>query len=296
MEKLLICRPENNLANRLITILSAYRIAKLYNLRFVLVWNTDADKSCVFQHCFTSLFHTTQFEVIKEIPPSITVVRPYVDPNKGRLIVYQHLLNSTRVDGILIEGWHHFALTEQDLISDAQQITVEMRELGCKLFTPSKEVEEFGKLIGRDLSTKYDCGVHYRSGALTLNDSELLAKASPEQFIKLISKISGLNSFKTAFVTGSSQQINFDLAKAVSRLEIKTILSSAQDFTPGFFSHSIAILDFLALANCKIVINSGATTFSALAALLGDSQELITSTGPFHYFSRRPIIGSGLGL
>lgn len=296
MPKLIVCNPENNLANRLITIISAWRIARLYGLDFLLVWNTDKDKSCIFNLCYRDLFEVHDFDVSTELPASCRLIRPKYELAGGRSILPEQLVYSQDADAILIDGWRHFIYSDHDRNKTSEQITQEFRELGLKLIQPCRYVMDFSHLIGRKIDETFDCGIHYRSGALVLADGPSLAGCSVSQMISLVHSPGLRGRFNSVFVTGSDAMANLNIGQSLSTAFSVTRISTAYDFRPSNFAHWLSVLDFITLSRCKVIINSGTTTYSSLAAVLGDASELITAVEPLRFVSRKPLLGSGLGL
>jgi hypothetical protein len=287
----LFCKPENNFANRLITILSCFRLAIKWGYNFVVIWEIDKDKSAVFHNCFSEFFQVP-FEIIHQIPRNKTLIVPEPAVENGRTYYSAPLVDQD----VLIAHWDHVAYDISDHHKSWNEITKEFRACSISLLSPANRLQNLCGYLGyKDL--KPDIAVHWRSGAWVIDGSGTSCLTDLTTMSQLVSKFADERQAKEIFICGSNPIETLELATTISVLNPTCLIniSRATSFEPNFINSGIAILDFLTIQRAKLIINSGVSTFSALSALLGAAQ-LVSFAASDKYYHREAILGSGYGL
>lgn len=287
----LYCKPENNFANRIITIISSMRLAAIWNYHFVLVWEIDKDKSPVFHQCLSD-FLNLQFDVIRQLPRGITVNLPESVSLNGPSF-YKRPESACDV---LLSSWNHLSYDFSDATRPKEEITDELIAFASRVLVPNNRLNDLGKFLGYH-SISPDIAIHWRSGAWVIDGSGTSCLTDVKTMSNLVIRVLFESHANQIFICGSSPSEVVELANLIaeSGRSADISISRATSFEPSFVNTGIAILDFLTLKKARLVINSGVTTFSSFAALLGGS-ELISFTDLNKVYHRRAALGTGYGL
>jgi hypothetical protein len=287
----MFCKPENNLANRLITILSCFRLAMKWGYSFVLIWEVDKDKSAVFHNCLSDFFQVP-FEIIRQIPRSKTLKLPDSTVENGRTYYSAPIVDQD----VLIAHWDHVAYDISDNKKSLSEITAEIRAFSTSLLSAAPRLLSLCNYLGyKDLQP--DIAVHWRSGAWVIDGSGTSCLTDSTTMSRLVSTFANERQAEEIFICGSNPIETLELATTISALNPRSsvTISRATSFEPNFINSGIAILDFLTIQKAKLIINSGVSTFSAFSALLGAAQ-LVSFAARDKYYYREAILGSGYGL
>ena len=277
----LYCRPINNLANRMMSIVSASRLAKLWGYDFKLIW--DWGPETLFSNSFDELFNnkinsTNVFSLDAHIlympQKNINGRQFYSKPN-------------SEID-VFLDGWAHLTLNDSDLIKSPGDITSELRNELLNIFTPSNKVILCCNNLGYH-DQSFDLGIHIRRGSSefdSISDNNKILNYA----INIINK-KKLNSF---FISSSDHNcadfFGYELSKFGS-----CFVSRSYNNEPSFRNHAMAIYDLIFFSRCNDIIKTGATTYSSLAAILGQSI-LHTFTENGECFEHPALYSVGAGL
>jgi hypothetical protein len=284
----IFCQPINNLGNRLISIIGWYRLATLYGYDFVLVWPTTPDVGC-FVSCYSDLFETP-FPVIREMPHCFVHI-PKVETIEAR----NYLTSTTTSGDIYVQTWHHFVYHIDEINKPASELTNSLRSFAIRLLRPSENVMNFGQHLGYH-SQSFDLSLHWRGSAWLYNNWTSGTISTLELMAAFARTLQQQNEATSCFISSGDFKDGAELSKLLKdQFREGIFLSRAQTHEPSFSNHAIAVLDFMNLTRSKHIINSGITTFSALAAMVGMAI-LHTPLDSHKVYSRVPIIGSGLGI
>ncbi|MEB3213999.1 MAG: hypothetical protein VKL39_21805, partial [Leptolyngbyaceae bacterium] len=179
---------------------------------------------------------------------------------------------------------------------DPVTLTGEFRALFEKNFQITKELSALSRYLGYE-NLSPDLSVHCRTGAWVIDGAGTACVTTAETIAKFAYFYINQSGLENVFVCSSNPGDALKIAKDIDRL-VKTCtlhMSRAFDFQPSFLNSGIAILDFLTIKKSRMVLNSGISTFSAFAALLGQA-ELVTFLDSETVVSRAPVFGSGLGI
>ena len=290
----LFCKPENNFTNRLITILSCLRIARLWGYDFILIWQIEKDKSATFHNCLSDFFNL-DFQILRELPANINLRVASTLPENARVCIRPESLCD-----VLMDRWAHVQFDISELgSSDLQsQVGKQLRQIFSSNFNTSLQLNQLAATLGYP-EINPEISVHYRKGAWILErDKNLpMCTTSSENITLLAKHIIKQRNLESAFVCGSDTNSNHSICKDLTDdfPHLAISVSRAVAFDPSFVNTGIAILDFLTLIKSSYIVNSGISTFSAFAAFIG-SAKLTSFVSDTEYVSVTSELGAGHGL
>ena len=253
----LYCRPVNNLANRMMSVVSAYRLAKIWSYDFCLVW--DWGPETLFSHGYEDLF-VCDFPVERDF--SLDSHRLFMPARSGN---GRHFYDppADRSD-VFLSGWGHLTLCGSDQGRSPQAITQELRQYFAQLFVPTAAVRQCCEHLGyRD--QRFDFGVHVRRGAAEFD--RISSNAGLAEIALKIVEQSGFQSFFVA----STDPASADYFGSVLGQHGEVFVSRGYNNEPSFRNHALSIYDLLFFSRCREIMKTGATTYSSLAGLMGDA-------------------------
>lgn len=284
----IFCQPVNNLGNRLISIIGWYRLSRILGYDFVLVWPTAPDLGC-FVSCYSELFEAP-FSIVREMPNG-TVQIPKITTINARN--YVTFLESK--SDIYVPNWYHFVYAIEEQNKSSGELTSSLRSYALQLLRPSAKVLDFGAQIGY-YGESFDISLHWRGSAWLYNNWTAGSIASLESIASFARTLHQQKGGRSCFISSGTMIDGVELAHMLkSQFDNQIFLSRSQSHEPSFVNHAIAVLDFMNLTRSKDIVNSGVTTFSALAALVGMAI-LHTPVDEQRVYSRVPLVGTGLGI
>lgn len=272
----------------MISTIGWYRLSRLLGYDFVLVWPTAPDLGC-FVSCYSELFEAP-FSIVREMSHG-TVQIPKITSINARN--YFTLLESK--SDIFVQNWNHFVYAIEEQNSSSVELTKSLRSFALQLLRPSTKVLDFGAQIGYH-GESFDISLHWRGSAWLYNNWTSGSMASLESMASVARSLYLQKGGRDCFISSGTMIDGVELAHMLKgQYENPIFLSRSQTHEPSFANHAIAVLDFMNLTRSKDIVNSGVTTFSALAALVGMAI-LHTPIDKQKVYSRVPLVGSGLGI
>lgn len=277
----LYCRPINNLANRMMSITSAYRLSKMWGFDFCLIWDWGSEN--LFASPYEDLFKIN-FEVIRDF--SNKSHNLFIPPRSesGRHF-YKKPING---QDVLLDGWGHLTLCESDLTLTPVEITSQLRLYFNLIFVPSEKVMNCCENLGY-FNQYFNLGIHIRRGSIEFNNSP-----SNDKLLSIISNIISTQNPESIFISSNDFQFADQLGLSYYS-ERRIFVSRCYNNQPSFRNHALAIYDLIFLSRCTEIIKNGATTFSSLAGLIGES-EIYTINNEGQYSKHPAIYSAGAGL
>lgn len=285
------CAPKYNLGNRLITILSWVRIARMWDYDFVLIWPTTPDEGC-FVSCFGELFKA-DFEINRSLPSNLVVQTPRFTSQFSR----HFALRPSIATDVYACDWKHFVFDESDLSNFSTiAFTEDIRRVASNILNLTDRVVAIGQALGYTDEKKWRIAIHNRGNAWLYNGWTQGTLGSVESLVAAAGHIiKEIEGEKSIFVASGDITEGVAIAESLSNLSKDIFLTRAHSFVPSFLNHCLACLDLLAISRSQVVINSGVTTFSSLGALIGNAI-LYTIIDNKTYAKRSALVGSGYGL
>ena len=284
------CRPANALANRLMGISSCLRLARRWGYDFVLVW--EHGYGSFFNAPYSDLF-VSEFKVLSNVLPVDrkfrTVTKIPVPVENGR----SFFAKPDHHEDILIEGWHHFCFDVEDIGKSVLLITNEIRNELLLQIRASSLTTQIYEAYGGDPRRSFDVGVHIRKGALEWTGIADVCTTS--HIVRFYQALASEVSSASVYITGTSALDNAEFLIGILSSTIDARVSPAMNFEATLVNHALAIGDFFQLSRCKTVLRLARTTYSGLAALLGDCS-LYTIVSSTAWSKQDPHVMSGSGL
>ncbi len=251
----LYCRPVNNLANRMMSIVSAWRLARLWSYEFCLIW--DWGPETLFANAYEDLF-VCDFAVQRDFSHQRHNLHLPARNDNGRHFYRKPDL----AQDVFLSGWGHMTLCEDDRSLSPQEITTQLRACFAALFVPKSTVTQCCENLGyRD--QRFDFGIHVRRGA-----AEFDRISTNAQLLQIAVGILTQGGFKSFFVA-STEPASADYFGLKLRAHGDVFVSRGYNNEPSFRNHALAIYDLLFFSRCREIMKTGATTFSSLAGLMG---------------------------
>ena len=251
----LYCRPVNNLANRMMSIVLAYRLAKLWSYEFCLIW--DWGPETLFANAYEDLF-VCDFPVLRDFSHQSHELHMPARNDNGRHFYRQ----PDAGQDVFLSGWGHLTLCEADSHLSPQEITRQLQACFAALFVPTQPVTQVCENLGyRD--QRFDFGIHVRRGA-----PEFDRISGNDQLLQIALDIVKQGDFKSFFVA-STEPASADYFGMKLRAHGEVFVSRGYNNEPSFRNHALAIYDLLFFSRCREIMKTGATTYSSLAALMG---------------------------
>lgn len=273
---MLIIEPCAGLSNRILAVATAYSLAKKTGHRLVLLWDIDGAVGIPVEELFV-------------LPADIRIVRTTKLPYRRKLILRlkselirrkAKLTADKFLDCCDIEyiRKHNGQCTVRKYLTDNKKLYIksfcELEDIQdneiFKIFKPAPQVLEYGDRVFAKVTDR-TVGIHIRrtdhaeaikNSPLTLFENkmqELLDMKQAEQFFLATDDKSVENQMKSRF----GDRIICHDNKKFSR-------SDAQGMLDG-------LIDMLALSRCGCIYGSYGSTFSRMAAYLGDKELIILS-------------------
>ncbi len=253
----LYCRPANNLANRMMSIVSAHRLARLWSYDFCLIW--DWGPETLFANSYEELFECNH-KVSRDFSLNAHELHIPERSSNGRHFYYKPLSEKD----VLLDGWGHLTLSDQDRGRTAEEITLDLQLELRNLFVPSVKVRECCKNLGY-LDQAFEFGIHIRRGA-----PEFDSISENEKLLVLAQKIIKEGNYKSFFIASTDNATADFFGEKLSSYG-NCFVSRGFNNEPCFRNHALAIYDLIFLSRCREIMKTGATTYSSLAGLLGSS-------------------------
>ena len=270
----LYCEPTYGLANRLMMIVSAIRLAKKWDYDLVVVWKDDHCISCDYSAIFGD-----QYEHITDSPS----IPPYPTDLYSRGLINP---DRTKEDDLYIKSFH-FVLALDDLKIPPAQITNELKQSWNEIIPSNQVLEKYQH-------QSFDLGIHIRRP--TIFDTPTNWTSPSDLFISNISKNYIINhNIKSIYLCSPSPETTSFLTDAFADLNLKVITSISNSWGIDNPSLVQAYVDMLNLASCKHIIRHYLSTFSALPSLVSADSEMIY-TDEEQVSERQPLILSGAAL
>ena len=284
----LYCRPANALANRLMGISSCMRLARRWGYEFALVW--EHGYGSFFNAPYTDLF-IPNFEVYSNTLPNNRVVHT---ANKiPTEIARSFFAKPDRGDDVLIEGWHHFCFDIDDMGKSTLVLTNEIRNEFAANIQMTPTVQQLYQAFGGSDEKTYNIGVHIRKGALEWTG--IADICSTQQMLRFYGALASLVQPSSVYITGTSPVDNAEFFLGIKDTVREARISPGMAFEATLMNHAIAIGDLYQLSRCETILRLGSTTYSGLAAVLGD-RDLYTIVSKTEWSKQEPHVLSGAGL
>ncbi len=266
------CEPINGLGNRLMFMLSAFRLSVKYKKKLVFIWNPDKDMDCNFYEIFSKNF---EFQNHK---PNL--------PAEESLVPYRYVVDLNYDRDLYLKGFH-FIFTPNDFFLSKEELTIEYIKFWNK-FLFSDSIQALRKNIF------YDLGIHIRRSSIL--DTRDWGMPDVDTVLRLIMHVTEIknNEVKNIYIS-SNNPIELDyLADSLSE-KFNIYKSSAFNFSNEISAIKSSFVDLFSLLNCEIMFRRDTSTFSSFPSMLNSSKEyLYTEDGKLIH--RNPLILSGLAL
>lgn len=275
---MLIIEPCAGLGNRILALATAYQAAKDMGHRAVLLWDIDGAVGIPVEGLF-------------ELPGDIRIITttklPYrqkpVLRGKSEIIRFlSRNLTDKFIDCCDVERMRReeAADTVRDYLDRYHRIYLksfcEIEEIRdnriFRIFRPSQAILKYGGAIFKRITEK-TAGVHIRR----TDHAEAIKNSPVELFIDKIREVLESGDMETVFLATDDEQVErlllglfgdriiFNPAKKFSRSDEKGMKDS--------------LVDMLALSKCRRIYGSYGSTFSRIAAYLGDRELVILRRG-----------------
>jgi hypothetical protein len=273
---------ENGLGNRLITLISVFRLALHTNREIVIVSKNDES----FSGLITELLHLNLKEILlQKLPPYLFESIDSVKQIGGRSFFFD-----TDDVEILIKGWHHFLYSEKDLYilqnagEDARlKIQSDLRATGRYL------------LQRHYRTSRFDLGLHIRSFTGIRDLGSHWETPSMEQLLRSISELIAPWQIRTVYLSTPLKSCRTEISRILSSMKVEIFISPAEVFDNSTSGLSEAIYDFISLLNSSKIIRSPLSTFSALPSFInGNLEAIYNDEGKL--FIREPSLIHGYAL
>jgi len=290
------CEPYGGLGNRLLTIVSLYRIAKLNELGFKVGWAPMPGVLVTSMDHFFDL----PFQVYP-IQRQSTACDVVPQPDNGRWYLPDEGFSKSSRNAAHIGGrFFHCLWRRQDLeglnYDKLLSLTLEFRELLRHLICPSFYLKE--KIAQYSIPQEFDIGIHVRV-ALANDFAYGVEYEWPDlDYATLLARIfDTLNDAgsTSAFVASPSRLLVERICKDLSARGLNTYhaLDCSNDLNNPFDLYSF--LDFHMLTKCRSIFRRAKTTFAAVAGLaLADNE--YTLSDDYAITKRRPLLLTGSAL
>lgn len=267
---------------------SCLRLARRWGYEFVLVW--EHGYGSFFNARYEELF-TPTFEIYSNVLPHNKEVRTI---NKVPSNIHRTFFSKpTQGEDILIEGWHHFCFDIEDTEKSTLLLTNEIRNEFFTHIQSTPLVRQIYQAFGGSDDATYDVGMHIRKGALEWTG--IAAICSTQQITRFFGALASQVHPNSVYITGTSPSDNLEFYLGIKDAIREARISPGMLFEASLMNHAIAIGDLYQLSRCKNILRLGATTYSGLAAILGDCG-LYTIVSKNEWSKQDPHVLSGAGL
>jgi len=290
--------PGKGLGNRIISLVSHFRIAILNGLAFKLDWPESEEfisPVSTFIDVNYPVNHTTYSKL-----GNISLSRNSV----GRVFIRDGDLRS---EANVVAGWHHFLWRETDLtdldFAKMQNLTRELRSIARHVFPPSQMIINYLS----NFPESFDLGVHIRR--TNLYDTFLYTdkaeaysakslgidnfKESPQwnelDDVKVIIQcLRALEAVKpkSVFICSSDKVLVSNLRHILLKRDIKVYVNDTDQLS---FDEA-TIVDYFCLCRCLAIFRDARSSFAAAASLQGIAASQFTFDQYNRLVGPRPIL------
>jgi hypothetical protein len=285
----LYCQPINGLANRMMFMLSAMRIARRLNYEFIPIWDReavvdDSTMGCSFQDLFESLDANSK----KTDGLNLTEYSTELGRN---------ILDTSSINGgdIFIKGFH-FIFDLNDILlfnNDPSYSRIITKEIQSE-WRSLRPIDNFIHYVEQD---KFDLGIHIRRSTHIKSVNPDFAKdwsvPSDARLVDLLIQTIENENIKRIFLCSASMQTIDFIASHLRSYDLK--VSNTSNWDLDVSSVQDAFKDFLTLTSCRLMFRNRESTFSALPSLLGSTKEFVYSDNG-ELTELVPLIFNGAGL
>jgi hypothetical protein len=263
------------------SIASAHRLARLWNYDFHLIW--DYGPETLFASPYEDLFKCNH-PVIDDLSFNSHEIHIPQKNKSGR-----HFYKKPSVaKDILLQGWGHLTLCENDINRTKEDITEELRSELKMLFIPSEKVDMCCGNLGY-VDQTFDFGIHVRRGS-----AEFDSISNVEQLMSLAIQVITRDNLNSFFIASTDHAIADYFGSKLIEYG-NCFVSRSYNNQPSFRNHAIAIYDLLFFSRCQEIIKTGATTYSSLAALIGGATlNTVDENGNCYRHPALYSVGAGL--
>lgn len=262
MGKRLYVRLENGLANRLISLISSVRISYYTGRELILISKDDES----FSGKLTSVVNLPFLEI------KSTELNIDWSSNESSILKLggrSFYRDSSKLDEY-ISGWHHFLLTDFDLISlksqgDNARLKIE------------SDLRSTGRFILQNYycSEPFDVGIHIRTH--TGNRDIKHSWSTPNQSVlaEAIGAQIKIWGGRKVFVASPSREIKSYLESQLKTQELTIHSNDTDHFGSDELAIKAAMEDFSTLLNCRYIVREPLSTFAALPSFIGGNLEAV---------------------
>ena len=282
----LYCQVSGGLANRLMSMISSIRIARIMDYKFTLLWSHDESITCNFNDVIRTTIPTISGRDVSISNIDIASIENY----NGRSAFTPPSHNRD----LLVKGWHHILLQQSDWLNFGDSGKIEAIENEFRNIASELLWSDFDYIKNlRKTERKFDLGIHLRLN--TKSDTRNWEVHGNDFYLKTINYISKKYNPKSLFICTSNVELTKLIAEMLkSQIQNITYFSNSDSGT-GVDSIESALEDMKQLSNCTRIFRNATSTFSALPALLGaEAQIIFDDLG--NLYETIPRLGSGAAL
>jgi hypothetical protein len=293
---LIKCEPFGGWGNRLITISSAYRLAKMYDRDFEVGW---AVMEGVISKAPVSIYKLPFPVYLLDSPPHSPECKPL---KYGRFFFTHDQLSQPmlRLTGGDEESYYNFLLHESDLVGlDDLKLNRLNNEIRNSLYDILVPQHQFLESMSSCHVMNQNClGVHLR---VAIEDD--IAKGFQHVWpsfdidfliVSIISCVRDCGA-DIVYLVSPDDVLVREVQKRLVDSSIPTLVSADIPQFSFLDRDSVLYSEFYLLTKCKWIARRAASTFSAVASLFGSGDEYIFNE-PNGIIKRRATVLGGFGL
>lgn len=275
--------PTAGLGNRLRAVLSAYRIAEKYHQKLCIVWNEDSALGAKFGDLFEYPADVKVIEVSNRSVKKDPFRRIRGDLRKKRLKA-EAVQIPVYDDGCAKDTQRQMHERIKDCISRQKDIYIsawcqfeqldQIPEMFGKIFVPSARVKERGASLWNRI-TKETYGVHIRR----TDHADAISHSPMELFVHKMQDILRENPNAEFYCASDDSRVQQILKESFAADRL--IFYDRKDFSrKSRAGGQDALIEMLALSGCRKILGSYESSYSELAAAIGNVElEVMNARG-----------------
>lgn len=268
--KLFFVKPEGGLANRLMALISAMRVAKMTAYRLIVIWKLDDNCNAPLSVLFPGAFEECREE---DIPSDV-----FFSTETDGLIPFLPMSVFTSGQDVY-SVQHHFFYTELDCwhlhhnkLYLAEQLSALFRSL---------PVDEYVRQHASRYENMPDLalGLHIRRPVYTDTGNHLVTKRwmapSDQDYVRLLTLIKEqMNIRGKIYLSTNSLESRQTMISAFGNDIIFHDATSLEQ-NGGNFAIMDALIDMIALSHCPIIVRRYPSTFAYFASVVGLKESFV---------------------